>query len=152
MEGCATYASGYEEGAFKGEAVIVVGQYYDEETGLHYNWHRYYDPNTGRYLSPDPLVSSIGRSLEKANSFIMIEDGKAVPISPEQFNAFINDAFIYANNNPLLYIDPTGLSPCNDCLLKNECHLQAVGMVLVCAIFSGAAGVGTRSPAIGGAA
>ena len=24
------------------------GQYEDEETGLHYNYHRYYDPTTGR--------------------------------------------------------------------------------------------------------
>jgi len=31
------------------------GQYADPETGLHYNVHRYYDPVTGRYLSPDPL-------------------------------------------------------------------------------------------------
>jgi RHS repeat-associated protein len=31
------------------------GQYADPETGLHYNHHRYYDPATGRYLSPDPL-------------------------------------------------------------------------------------------------
>ena len=31
------------------------GQYEDEETGLHYNRYRYYDPHIGRYLSPDPL-------------------------------------------------------------------------------------------------
>ncbi len=31
------------------------GQYADPETGLHYNHHRYYDPVTGRYLTPDPL-------------------------------------------------------------------------------------------------
>ena len=31
------------------------GQYYDEESGLHYNRHRYYDPETAQYLTPDPL-------------------------------------------------------------------------------------------------
>ncbi|GAA4660061.1 MULTISPECIES: RHS repeat-associated core domain-containing protein [Amycolatopsis] len=31
------------------------GQYFDAETGLHYNVHRYYDPEVGRYLSHDPL-------------------------------------------------------------------------------------------------
>lgn len=31
------------------------GQYLDDETGLYYNRHRYYHPDTGRYLSPDPL-------------------------------------------------------------------------------------------------
>jgi len=31
------------------------GQYYDAETGLHYNRHRYYNPNTGHFLTPDPI-------------------------------------------------------------------------------------------------
>ncbi|MFF4401433.1 DUF6531 domain-containing protein [Streptomyces sp. NPDC001480] len=31
------------------------GQYFDPEMGLHYNCWRYYDPETARYLSPDPL-------------------------------------------------------------------------------------------------
>ena len=31
------------------------GQWFQSETGLHYNWHRQYDPTTGRYTQPDPL-------------------------------------------------------------------------------------------------
>jgi len=32
-----------------------AGQYADEESGLHYNRFRYYDNETGQYLSPDPI-------------------------------------------------------------------------------------------------
>ncbi|PMY59447.1 MULTISPECIES: RHS repeat domain-containing protein, partial [unclassified Pseudomonas] len=31
------------------------GQYFDTETGLHYNRHRYYNPSSGRFLTPDPI-------------------------------------------------------------------------------------------------
>ena len=31
------------------------GQYYDGETGLHYNRYRYYEPHSARYVSKDPI-------------------------------------------------------------------------------------------------
>lgn len=31
------------------------GQYFEEETGLHYNYFRDYDPGTGRYIESDPI-------------------------------------------------------------------------------------------------
>jgi RHS repeat-associated protein len=31
------------------------GQYFDPETGFHYNYFRHYDPESARYVTPDPL-------------------------------------------------------------------------------------------------
>lgn len=74
-----------------GETTVVVdqvgnnfrfpGQYYDTETGLHYNWHRYYDSSTGRYISADPIGLQGGINL-----------------------------YGYANQNPVMFIDPMGLA------------------------------------------
>ncbi len=57
------------------------GQYYDQETGMHYNWHRYYDPETGRYISADPIGLAGGMNL-----------------------------YAYVENNPVNRIDPFGLA------------------------------------------
>ncbi len=35
--------------------IRLPGQQYDEETGLYYNRHRYYDPLLGRYITQDPI-------------------------------------------------------------------------------------------------
>jgi RHS repeat-associated protein len=61
------------------------GQYYDGETGLHYNWHRYYDPGIGRYLRPDPYKGNIS------------EPGTLYP-------------YLFCLANPLINIDEQGLS------------------------------------------
>ncbi|WP_244849754.1 RHS repeat-associated core domain-containing protein [Caballeronia sp. SL2Y3] len=37
------------------QPIRLQGQYFDAESGLHYNRHRYFDPNTGRFISQDPI-------------------------------------------------------------------------------------------------
>jgi RHS repeat-associated protein len=39
------------------------GQYFDDETGLHYNTFRYYDPEVGRFVTQDPIGLSGGTNL-----------------------------------------------------------------------------------------
>ena len=52
----------------------------DHESGLHYNYHRYYDPATGRYLTPDPIGLNGGMNL-----------------------------FLYVQGDPINLVDPWGL-------------------------------------------
>ncbi|NHC03900.1 RHS repeat protein, partial [Acinetobacter sp. 187] len=40
---------------FEHTEIRFQGQYYDEETGLHYNRYRYYEPYSARYISKDPI-------------------------------------------------------------------------------------------------
>ncbi|WP_334323939.1 RHS repeat-associated core domain-containing protein [Gilliamella apicola] len=57
----------------------LPGQYFDEESRLHYNRHRYYDPHCARYISQDPIGLAGG---ENAYSYVA---------------------------NPITWIDPLGL-------------------------------------------
>lgn len=69
-----------------GDGILVTinhrfpGQYYDAESGLHYNLHRYYDPASGRYTSSDPIGLAGGLN-----------------------------TYSYAGANPLKYTDRRGL-------------------------------------------
>jgi len=53
------------------------GQYYDDETGLHYNYFRYYDPRTGRYITSDPIGLHGG-----LNTYTYVENNPANAIDP----------------------------------------------------------------------
>ncbi|MBD3896818.1 RHS domain-containing protein, partial [Halomonas sp. ML-15] len=45
------------------QPIRFQGQWHDEESGLYYNRHRYYDPQQGRYISQDPIGLKGGRNL-----------------------------------------------------------------------------------------
>ncbi|NML34753.1 RHS repeat-associated core domain-containing protein [Paraburkholderia antibiotica] len=46
----------WERGDAVAQPLRYAGQYADDETTLHYNGARFYDPNAGRYISPDRTV------------------------------------------------------------------------------------------------
>jgi RHS repeat-associated protein len=74
------YAAAREDGTSFELTLRLPGQVYDSATGLHYNYARDYDPQTGRYTTPDPLGL----------------DGGVNP-------------YAYADSNPLSNVDPLGL-------------------------------------------
>lgn len=54
----AANADAFGVGTPSGSATVnlrMPGQYYDSESGLFYNWNRYYSPAIGRYISSDPI-------------------------------------------------------------------------------------------------
>ncbi|CAD5859364.1 RHS Repeat family protein [Escherichia coli] len=50
-------------GAYFEQPLRLPGQYFDEETGLHYNLFRYYAPECGRFISQDPISIRGGLNL-----------------------------------------------------------------------------------------
>jgi RHS repeat-associated protein len=48
-------AQGQQLAQTSAQPLRLQGQYFDEETGLHYNRFRYYDGDVGRFCSPDPI-------------------------------------------------------------------------------------------------
>ena len=60
------------------------GQYFDSETGLHYNYFRDYDPRTGRYLESDP-IGIIGG----LNTYAYVENNPAIWIDSFGLDSFL---------------------------------------------------------------
>jgi RHS repeat-associated protein len=81
------------------------GQYYDVETGLHYNYYRDYDPATGGYNQSDPLGLRAG----------------------------IN-TYTYVGGNPVNDVDPYGLMGGNGGAAKSPA-VSVFGCVGVCASY-----------------
>lgn len=63
----------YEEGIKGFVPIVFPGQYKDFESGMYYNTFRYYDPETGRYLQPDPVRNLNPYSYAGNNSLLFFD-------------------------------------------------------------------------------
>ncbi|MFT3714005.1 MAG: RHS repeat-associated core domain-containing protein [Archangium sp.] len=68
------------------------GQYWDAETDLYENWHRFYWAPGGRYLTPEPMMQWPSTITHVARA-----EGRVVA------------TYAYAHNNPIANVDETGL-------------------------------------------
>lgn len=87
-----------------------AGQIADrEETGVFYNINRYYDPVTARYLQTDTI--GVARDHSDPVLQMAIKNG-LLSVANRQADAYLplNPLYVYALNNPLAYVDPTGLA------------------------------------------
>lgn len=96
-----TTGQGY--GQFDGVRQRFTGKERDDETRLDYFLARYHSASQGRFISPDPLLSSG-----------TIND-------PQTWNRYS-----YTVNNPLKYTDPLGLYICNG--NRDQCRDVATGL------------------------
>ena len=69
------------------------GQYYDQETGLHYNRFRYYDPQIGRFVSQDPIGIEAGwhHTAYAPNPFTWIDPLGLVKFTPKTKKAILKE-------------------------------------------------------------
>ncbi|MGA8855844.1 MAG: RHS repeat-associated core domain-containing protein, partial [Candidatus Bathyarchaeia archaeon] len=87
------------------ESFQYTGKQLDVSTGLYYYGYRYYDGEVGRFISEDKVPQRPNAPLNPggiARSQVLDEYGSE-PLQPQSLNLYV-----YAMNNPLRYVDPTG--------------------------------------------
>ena len=96
----------------------LPGQYFDRETGLHYNYFRDYEPGTGRYVEADPIGLEGGMNL-----YAYVEGNPVGRIDPYGLKFSI----------PPSKLPPEGGPTSKTCLKKGEqCHQRAQRGILEC--------------------
>jgi RHS repeat-associated protein len=82
---------------FIDQPYTYTGREWDKETGLYYYRARYYDPTIGRFINRDP-IGILGNIYNNQYN-----------VSFDQYVSSVQNTYAYTENNPVNYIDPSGL-------------------------------------------
>jgi RHS repeat-associated protein len=103
--GYSTYGSVSSHTGSASSPLQYAGQYTDAETGYQYLRARYYDPATAQFLTVDPLVAKSG------------------------------SRYGYAQQNPVQYVDPSGLLTIGACVSAGVGFIRGYNLTLCPIVF-----------------
>ncbi|WP_421079802.1 RHS repeat domain-containing protein [Serratia marcescens] len=91
LQGQTVAGAAKRQGAQYQQPLRYAGQYQDDESGLHYNLFRYYEPEVGRFTTQDPIGLRGGLNLYQyaPNPLMWVDPfGLSVKGVPHGFNSF----------------------------------------------------------------
>ena len=85
------------------ECPLFTGRMWDAESGLYYFGARYYDPELGRFITPDPWTGG-------PDDVRLVGGTRSQPVLPQAWlsQPRLANRYLYCLNNPVTYRDPEG--------------------------------------------
>ncbi|MEN4049831.1 RHS repeat-associated core domain-containing protein, partial [Serratia marcescens] len=140
LQGQTVAGAAKRQGAQYQQPLRYAGQYQDDESGLHYNLFRYYEPEVGRFTTQDPIGLRGGLNLyQYAPNPLMWVDPLGLSSKPckteettrvrhytnrKGSNAIEESGVIKAQDNGRVYVEPANKKPMSQVQAENKYQIK----------------------------